>query len=72
MKAKLVCDFSWWACVGQILLVGKDKEVGVAKLVFVEHALKLFTGFGQTVSVVGVDDEDNALGVLEVCCVGAL
>jgi hypothetical protein len=51
---------------GKILLVGEDKEDGVAELVLVEHALELLTGLNNTVAIVGVDDEDDTLGVLEV------
>lgn len=51
---------------GKILLVGKDKENGISELVLVEHALKLLSGLNDTVAIVGVDDEDDALSVLEV------
>lgn len=50
----------------KILLVGKDQEDSVAELVLVEHALQLLAGLDDTVAIVGVDDEDDALGVLEV------
>jgi hypothetical protein len=51
---------------GQILLVGENQENGVAQLILVEHALELLTGLNNTVTIVGVDDEDDTLGVLEV------
>ena len=51
---------------GKILLVGKDKENGISELVLVEHALKLLSGLNDTVAIVGVDDEDDTLSVLEV------
>lgn len=51
---------------GKILLVGKDQEDGVAKLILVEHALELFAGLDDTVTIVAIDDEDDTLGVLEV------
>lgn len=51
---------------GKILLVGEDQEDGVPQLVLVQHALEFFPGLGDTVTIVGVDDENNALGVLEV------
>lgn len=66
MQAKLVSDLSGVHGVGQILLVGEDEEQSVAELVLVEHALKLLTGLDDTVTIVGVDDEDDTLGVLEV------
>ena len=50
----------------QILLVGEDKEKSIAELVLVQHALQLLTSLNNTVAIVGVDDEDDALGVLEV------
>lgn len=50
----------------QILLVGKDQEHGVTQLILVQHALKLLTGLDNTVAIVAVDNENDALGVLEV------
>lgn len=50
----------------QILLVGEDQEKSVAKFIFVQHSLQLFSCLDYTVSVVGVHHEDNALSVLEV------
>ena len=51
---------------GQILLVGEDQENGIPQLILVEHALELLTSLNNTVTIVGVDDEDDTLGVLEV------
>ena len=66
MQAKLVSDLSGVHGVGQILLVGEDEEKSITELVLVEHALELLTGLDDTVAIVGVDDEDDTLGVLEV------
>ena len=51
---------------GQILLVGEDQQNGVSQLVLVQHALQLLAGLDDTVTIVAVNDEDDALGVLEV------
>merc|ERR1712080_631089 len=66
VQTKLVSDLGGVHGVGQILLVGVDKEKGVAQLILVEHALELLTGLNNTVAIVGVNDEDDTLGVLEV------
>ena len=66
METKLVSDFSSIHGVRKILLVGEHQEQSVAKLILVQHALQLLAGFGHTLAIVGVDNEDNALGVLEV------
>lgn len=66
VEAKLVGDLGSVHRVRQVLLVGKDEEEGVAELVFVEHALEFLARFRDTLPVVRVDDEDDALGVLEV------
>jgi len=50
----------------QILLVGKHQQYRIAQLVFIQHALQLLARFSDTVSVVGVNDEYETLGVLEV------
>ena len=51
---------------GQILLVGKDQENGVPQLILVQHALQFLSCLDDTVAIVGVDDKDDALRVLEV------
>jgi hypothetical protein len=51
---------------GQILLVREHEEHGIPELVLVQHALQLLAGLDNTVAIVGVDDEDDTLGVLEV------
>jgi len=51
---------------GQILLVGENQKNGVPQLVLVQHALQFLPGLDDTVAIVGVDDEDDALSVLEV------
>lgn len=66
MQAKLVSNLGSVHGVGQILLVGEDEEESVAELVLVKHALKLLASLDDTVAIVGVDDEDDTLGVLEV------
>jgi hypothetical protein len=66
VQAKLVGDLGCVHGVGQILLVGEDEEESVTELVLVEHALELLTGLDNTVAIVGVDDENDTLGVLEV------
>lgn len=50
----------------KILLVGKDQEQSIPQFIFVEHSLEFLAGFADTLSVVGIDDEDDTLGVLEV------
>ena len=70
METKLVRDLSGVHGVGEMLLVGKDKQEGVAELVLVEHPLELLTSLRNTFPIVGVDNEDDALRVLEVCVAG--
>lgn len=50
----------------QILFVGEDQEQGIPKLILIQHSLKLLTSLADTLSVVGVDNENDSLGVLEV------
>lgn len=66
VEAELVSDLGGVHGIRKILLVGKDQEDGVAELVLIEHALKLFAGLDDTVTIVAIDDEDDTLGVLEV------
>jgi hypothetical protein len=52
--------------VRQILLVGEYQKQRIPQLILVQHALQLLTRLDNTVTIVAVDDEDNALRVLEV------
>lgn len=66
MEAKLVSNLCGIHGIWKILFVSKDKEDGIAELVFVEHAMEFITGFPNAIAIVTIHDEDEALGVLEV------
>lgn len=66
VKSELIGDLSSVHGVGQILLVGKDEEESITELILVQHALKLLTSLADTVAIVGIDNEDDTLSVLEV------
>jgi len=66
MEAELVGDLGDRHGLREILLVGEDEEDGVAELVLGEHLVELVVCLGDTLTIVGVDDEDEALSVLEV------
>lgn len=66
VQAELVSDLGGVHGVGQILLVGEDEQQSIPQFVLVEHALQLFAGFRNTFAIVGVNDKDDALCVLEV------
>lgn len=66
MQTQLISDLGGVHCIGQILLVGEDQEERIPQFVLVEHALKLLAGLDDTVAIIAVDDEDDALRVLEV------
>jgi len=66
VKTKLVGDLCGVHGIRQILFVGEDKEHGIPELILVQHALQLLTSFNYTIAIVAVDDEDDALSVLEI------
>lgn len=66
VQAELVSNLCRVHGVGQILLVGKDEKKSVAKLIFVEHSLQFFACLRNSLSIVGINDEDDAVRVLEV------
>lgn len=66
VKAELVGDLRRAHRVGQILLVGKHQEHRITELIFVQHAVKLITRLGHTITIVAIDNENQTLGVLEV------
>jgi len=66
MQTKLIGDLCCVHGVGQVLFVGENEQEGVPQLVLVEHTLKLFAGLRDTFAIVRIDDENDALGVLEI------
>ena len=66
MEAKLIRDLGACECAWQVLLVGEDEEHGVAQLWLGEHLVELLAVVFNTLSIIGVDDEDEALGVVVV------
>lgn len=48
------------------MLVSENKEKSITELIFIQHALQLFAGLDNTVTVVAVDNKDDTLSVLEV------
>ena len=50
----------------QILFVGKDQKKSITKFIFIQHTLKLFPCLNNTISIVGVNHEDDTLCVLEI------
>jgi len=66
VQTKLIRNLGSVHGIWQILLVGKDQEESVPKLILVQHTLQFFSGLDYTIAIVRVDDEDDTLGVLEV------
>jgi len=66
VQPELIRNFSSRHGIGQILLVGKHEKHRIAEFVFVEHALQFVSGFSNTISVIGINHENDALRVLEV------
>jgi hypothetical protein len=66
VKTQLVRNFRSVHGVREILLVGEDKEESIPEFILVQHPLELLPGLRDTLPIVGVDDEDDTLGVLEV------
>ena len=55
-----------WLAYRQVLFIGKDQEKRIPQLVLIQHTLKFLASLNDTITIVAVDDEDYALGVLEV------
>ena len=71
METELVSDLGGVHGIRQILLVGEDEEKGISEFILVQHPLKFLTGLRYTLPIVGIDDENDTLGVLEVWREGA-
>lgn len=59
VQAELIGDLSDRHGVGQVLLVGKNKEDAVTKLVLAEDLLELEGSFVDTLAIVRVDNINN-------------
>ena len=66
VKTQLVGHLGGAHGVRQILFVGKNKQHRFSQLVLIQHAVHLISGGISTVSVVGINHEDEALSVLVV------
>ena len=66
MQTELVRHFCGTHSVRKILLIGKDQKYGITEFVLVEHSVQLVTGRINTVRVIRVHDENEALRVLVV------
>jgi len=66
VEAKFVGHFSGTHSVGEVLLVGEDKEDGITELILIKHAVHLVASGVDTVPIVGVNHEDKTLCVLVV------
>jgi len=66
VKAQLICDLSSIHCIGQILLVCENQKNGISELILIQHTLQFLPSLNNTVTIITVNDEDDALGVLEV------
>ena len=50
----------------QILLIGENQQKRIPKFILVQHPLQFLAGFNHTIAIVAINNEDNALGILEV------
>jgi len=66
MQTELIGNLRSVHSIRQILLVGEDEKESITELILVEHSLKFFASFRHTFTIVGIDDEDDTLCVLEV------
>jgi hypothetical protein len=55
-----------WVTHWKILLVGEDQKQSIPQLILVEHSLEFLASFTDTLSIVGINNEDDTLGVLEI------
>ena len=67
VKTKFISDLSGVHRIGQILLIGEDKKESITEFIFVQHSLEFLSGLRNTLPIVRVDNEDDTLGILEIC-----
>jgi hypothetical protein len=52
--------------VWQVLLISEYKKIDIKKWVGAEQSLELFSSFRHTVTVIRIDDKNEAISILEV------
>ena len=57
-KAEIGIDHPFFWTVAN-LFVGKDKKDGIPEFVFVEHSHELFSRFSDSLSIVGINNENK-------------
>ena len=63
VESKLISDLGASEGTWKILLVGEDEKDGVTELFLSEHLVELLTVLFDSLSIVGVNDVDETLGV---------
>ena len=48
------------------MFIGENQQKRIPKLILVQHSLQFLAGLNHTIAIVTVNNEDNALGILEV------
>jgi len=66
VQSELVGHFGGAHGIWKILLVGEHEQHRVAELVLVQHSVQFVSGGIDTVSIIGIHDEDQTLRVLVV------
>mmetsp|Transcript_49447 Transcript_49447/g.91223 ORF Transcript_49447/g.91223 Transcript_49447/m.91223 type:complete len:228 (-) Transcript_49447:128-811(-) len=66
VQSELLGDLRCRHSVRQILLVGEDKHNCIAHLILIQHLGELLTSILNSVAVIAVDDEDEAIGACVV------
>jgi hypothetical protein len=66
MKTQFIRDLCGIHCVWKILFIGKYQQDGIPQFVFVQHAVQLVPRLADAITIVAIDHENEALGVLEI------
>jgi len=66
LQSELVCELTGAHGVWQVLLVGEDEEMRVSQLILLKHLLQLVMRLTDPFTIIGVHNENQSLGVLEV------
>merc|ERR1719296_649984 len=64
VQTELICHLCSRHGIGQILLVGKDQQYCIAEFILVEHSVHLISRSINTISVIGIHNEDKPLCIL--------
>merc|ERR1711872_34101 len=66
LQAQLLGQLRRLQSVRKILFVGEYKQDSISEFIFAQHSCKFVSCLANTISIIGINNENQSLGVLEI------